>query len=416
MTIDYAQRVVQWIEQLGSISEESGRLTRRFATGAMQRANAAVADWMGGAGMTMRQDNIGNLWGRYEADRPDAPTLLLGSHLDTVRDAGKWDGPLGVLVALACVQHLHDQHQRLPFALEIIAFADEEGLRYHTTYLGSSVVTGTFDRAYLEQRDADGITMLDAIRVFGGDPEALTHDKRAANDLLGYLEVHMEQGPVLEARALPVGVVTAISGQSRFNVRFRGEAGHAGTVPMDGRHDALCAAAEFVLQAEALARAMASVVATVGQLAVQPGASNVIPGLVTLSLDVRHADDAVLEQACQQLYVQAKAIAQKRGMTLVWNVVQQTNAVPCSSELRAVLAQAIRTCGHPVIELASGAGHDAAVMARLSSMAMLFVRCRGGISHNPAEYVAVDDVAAAINVLGQVFELLAQTVVRDHSA
>src|SRR5689334_4950019 len=272
-----ARKIMVRCEILAGISEEDGCLTRPFLCDAMRRATAEVADWMRDAGMTVRRDNIGNLIGRYEADRSPARTLILGSHLDTVRDAGKYDGPLGVLIALAALEHLHERDERLPFAVEVMAFADEEGLRYHTAYLGSKVVAGTFDHAYLYLTDAAGIPMGEAIRAAGGDPDALAGDKRASNDLLGYCEVHIEQGPVLEAHNLPVGVVTAIAGQSRIEVRFMGQAGHAGTVPMSGRRDALAAAAEFVLAVEAHARAQAGMVATVGQIGVQPGASNVVP-------------------------------------------------------------------------------------------------------------------------------------------
>jgi allantoate deiminase len=404
----YTRAVMEWADILGDYSEERDRLTRRFATAAMRQADDAVAAWMRGAGMAVRLDNIGNLIGRYEANHDGAKTLLLGSHLDTVRGAGKYDGPLGVLLALACVQRLHDRNERLPFAIEILGFADEEGVRYHTGYLGSTVVAGTFDPAYLELLDADSISMREAIMGFGGDPDALAGDRRDSSDLLGYLEVHIEQGPVLEAHDLPVGVVTAIQGQSRFAASFGGEAGHAGTVPMALRRDALCAAAEVVLAVEALARQTPGLVATVGQLTVQPGASNVIPGQVMLSLDVRHQDDAVRAQTCQQLHAQATHIAETRRVAADWQLVQEHSAVPCSPELSGLLAQAITTWGCPVERLPSGAGHDAAVMAAIVPIAMLFVRCKGGISHNPAESVTVEDVAVAIEVVNQFWTLLAQ--------
>lgn len=407
MTADvYARTVMEQIECLARFSEEPDRLTRRFATRALREASQVVAEWMRGAGMAVRQDNIGNVIGRYDAERADANTLLLGSHLDTVRDAGKYDGLLGVLVALAVVQRLHNRGQRLPFAIEVLAFADEEGVRYHTAYLGSKVVAGTFDPAYLDLRDDDGISMHEAISSFGGDPTALPADRRDRHDLIGYLEVHIEQGPVLEARDLPVGVVTAIAAQSRFTINFTGEAGHAGTVPMALRHDALCVAAEFVLAAEALAQQTPGLVATVGQLAVQPGASNVIPGRVTLSLDVRQQDDGLCKQACAQLRKQASQIAERRRVQFDWHLVQEHDAVPCSPDLADRLAEAIAAAGYSVERLPSGAGHDAVTMAELTSVAMLFVRCRGGISHNPAESVAESDVAVAIEVVERFLELL----------
>lgn len=408
MSIDFAQTVMQRCDALARFSEEPGQITRRFATPALAQANAAVAEWMRAAGMTARVDAVGNLVGRYAADRADAPTLLLGSHLDSVRDAGRYDGPLGVLVALACIERLHAQGRRMPFAIELYGFADEEGVRYHTTYLGSTVVAGTFDAANLARLDANGVSMADAIRAFGGDPAALARARRGAEGLLGYCEVHIEQGPVLEARDLPVGVVTAIAGQSRLSVGFTGMAGHAGTVPMDMRRDALCAAAELVLAVEAQGRGTPGLVATVGQLSVQPGASNVVPGQVSMSLDVRHQDDQMRAQALAQLKARAEQIAATREVALSWQLVQQHGAVPCDPALSARLAQAIEAQGYPAPALPSGAGHDAAIMAGLAPMAMLFIRCKGGISHNPAESVAPADVAVAIETLGRFLDLLAE--------
>ena len=403
---NYAQTVMERCDILAGCSEEPHRLTRRFATPAMRQAQEQVASWMRAAGMTARRDNIGNLIGRYEAARPGAPALLLGSHLDTVRDAGKYDGPLGVLVALAAIQRLHDQGQRLPYALELLAFADEEGLRYGTAYLGSAAVAGAFDPGDLRRVDADGIAMAEAIRIFGGDPDAIAADRRRPDDLLGYCEVHIEQGPVLEARGLPVGVVSAIAGQSRIDVTFRGTAAHAGTVPLELRRDALCAAAEFVLAVESLARSRQGLVATVGQIAAEPEASNVIPGLATLSLDVRHQNDAARDEACRHLHQQVAEIGERRGIATDWCPVQEHRTGPCAPQLTRPFEEAIAAQGYPVVALPSGAGHDAAVLAALTGVAMLFVRCRGGISHHPDESVTVEDVAVALDVLRRFFTLL----------
>lgn len=394
-----AETVMQRIATLARYSEEPQRLTRRFATTALREAQAQVEVWMRTAGMSARRDAVGNLIGRYPASRPDAPCLLLGSHLDSVRDAGNFDGPLGVLVALALVERLHQRGQRLPFAIDVLAFADEEGLRYGTAYLGSKAVAGSFDPAYLARTDDDGISMADAIRHFDGDPGALLDARYAAETVLGYCEVHIEQGPVLEAEDLPVGVVTAIVGQSRITVSFTGMAGHAGTVPMALRHDALCAAAEFVLRVEQAGREQPGLVATVGELMVQPGASNVIPGAVELSLDVRHHDDATRACARDWLQAQAEAIGGARQVTSGWSVVQETASVPCAAELTDQLAQAVVDAGYPPHRLVSGAGHDAVALAELTGIAMLFVRCKRGISHNPAESAATEDVAVAIMVL-----------------
>jgi len=374
----------------------------------MQQVNETVKTWMHAAGMNVEQDNIGNLIGRYEASRADAKTLLLGSHLDTVRDAGKYDGPLGVMIALACVERLSARQMRLPFAIEVLAFADEEGLRYNNAYLGSKCMIGTLDPNVLHLTDTDGITMAEAIRSFGGDPdpESLRIARWHSDELLGYCEVHIEQGPVLEARNLPVGVVTAISGQDRLSVSFTGEAGHAGTVPMSLRHDALCAAAEFVLCVETLARSLPGVVATVGQASVQPGASNVIPGKVTLSLDVRHQENEVRELVNDQLEEMAREICDTRELSLDWQLLQEHKTIPCAPGLTKLLEQAIEDLNYPLLSLPSGAGHDGVTLSELTNIAMLFVRCRGGISHNPAESVTDEDVDVALHVLEQFILLL----------
>jgi allantoate deiminase len=448
---DSARLVMERCDILGGYSEEPDRLTRRYGTEPMRQANAAVAEWMREAGMETRQDAIGNLIGRYEGSSPDAKTFLLGSHLDTVRDAGKYDGPLGVMVALACVERLHARGERLPCALEVYAFADEEGLRYHTAYLGSSVAAGSFDPAVLAREDAAGVSLAEAIRAFGGDPDRLPESARRPDELLGYAEVHIEQGPVLEERGYPVGLVSAIQGQTRIAVTFTGEAGHAGTVPMWMRRDALCAAAEMVLAAETLAKGavgakgpyaagsltlgslfvaefgapitgnppfgghppyIENFLATVGQLTVEPGASNVIPGRVTLSLDVRHSDDKVRVKACDNLERRAREIAGRRGLRLDWRVTQETATVTCSKRPTKLLRQAIESQPALVQTLPSGAGHDAAIMSQIAEIAMLFVRCERGISHSPAEAVALEDVATAVEVTERFLALLAKDVAK----
>jgi allantoate deiminase len=403
-----AATALERCDRLAACTEEPGRLTRRFATPALAAAGDLVAGWMRRAGMSTRRDAIGNVVGRFEPEGGAAATLLMGSHLDTVRDAGRYDGMLGVLVAIACVQRLRDDGRGIPFAIEVMGFADEEGVRYGTAYLGSSVVAGTFDPAVLDRRDGDGIRVGDAIATFGGDVAALPGARRDPADLLGYIEVHIEQGPVLEAEDLPVGVVTGIAGQTRSEVVFEGVAGHAGTVPMSLRRDALAGAADWMGAVEACARAQEGLVATVGQIAVDPGASNVIPARAALSVDVRHIDDGVREAACADVHARADAIARARGLQVAWRPVQETGAVVCAPALTGVLEAAVADAGLRVARLASGAGHDAAVMSRLTDVGMLFVRCARGISHNPAEAVAAADVAVAIDVAGRVLDRLAR--------
>lgn len=398
--------VIERCQYLARCTDEPGAITRPFGSEAMRCAQERVGEWMREAGMTVRRDNVGNLRGRYEGSADAA--LLLGSHLDSVRDAGKYDGPLGVITAIAAIQRLHDTGRRLPFAIEVLAFADEEGLRFGSTYLGSRAVAGTFDVPDLDRSDSGGVTMREAIRAFGGDPDRIDEDRWYGGSPLGYVEVHIEQGPLLEARGLPVGVVTAIAGQDRHTLTFKGEAGHAGTVPMDRRRDALVAAANFVQAVAGHAEGHLGLVATVGQLTVRPGVTNVIPGEVTLSLDVRHADDAQRILASKRLFELAAEIGKHRHIAVETSHVTDNATTPCSRRLTALLTRAIEDLDHPVVELVSGAGHDAVAMSALTEVAMLFVRCKGGVSHNPAESVTTEDVAVAIDVLGRFLELLAQ--------
>jgi allantoate deiminase len=422
-----ARTVLERCDRLSHCSEEPGRLTRRFATPALEQARALVEEWMREAGLATRRDALGNLFGRRSGPGGGERALMLGSHLDTVRDAGRYDGPLGVLVAIACAAQLRER--QLPFGLEVAAFADEEGVRYGTCYLGSSVPAGRFEDAWLERADGDGVTLADAVRGWGGDPAAIAAGGRRPEELLGYAEVHIEQGPVLDDRGLPLGVVTGIAGQTRARVSFTGRAGHAGTTPMEGRRDALAAAAEWIVAVEAEARGRrriaargdargrqgpgpgadghAGLVATVGEIAVEPGAPNVIPGGVIASLNVRHPDDAAREQAVAALREQAARIGAARKVNIGWEEIQSAPAILCSPELTEELAAAAADAGRPAPRLASGAGHDTAMMAAVTPVAMLFVRCAGGVSHHPDESVREEDVAVAIDVTTRFVERLA---------
>ena len=392
-----ADEVLARCDVLARSSEVPGKLTRTCLCDAMHEVHARLADWMRQAGMAVRLDAAGNLVGHCEAARADGATFLIGSHLDTVPDAGKYDGVLGVLLGVAAVQALGGR--RLPFAIDVLGFCEEEGIRFRTPYLGSLAVCGRLDGAILERVDGNGVSLAEAQRRFGLDPARLADAAYPPGKVLGYLEAHIEQGPALDTLQLPLGVVEAIVGQSRCWLRFVGEAGHAGTLPMELRRDALAAAAEFVLTVEGHARSVDGLRATVGSLAVEPDAANVVAGLVRLSLDVRHPQDQVREQATAALLEQAAAIAGRRGVALQIDPLQSHAAVPTDPRLTELLAQSVAAAGYPVHRLVSGAGHDAAVMAAVAPMTMLFVRSPGGVSHHPAESVIPGDVTAALEVM-----------------
>ena len=394
-----AERIMQRIQQLAAISEDANGVTRTFGTPAFLEGRALVQRWLEAAGLPTRVDSIGNLRARLASSNPAAKTFVLASHIDTVVNAGKFDGPLGVLMGLDLLESLIDQKAALPFHIELIAFSDEEGVRFHTTYLGSKVVTGAFDQALLARCDAAGISLAQAIGAMGGNAGQLAQDAIPAAEWLGYFETHIEQGPVLWGCNVPVALVTAIAGQRRVELTFRGMAGHAGTVPMAMRQDALCAAAEFVLTAEQFAQVHGQgLVATVGKLAVAHAASNVIPGEVTCSLDLRSPDEQQLAQAYEFLRSHAEASALHRNVMLDWQLVQQTAPVACDAGLNTLLAQAIAASGHETISLVSGAGHDAVPVSFVAPATMLFIRCYKGISHNPLENVELTDLTAAVAV------------------
>jgi allantoate deiminase len=352
---------------------------------------------MRNAGMQVRIDAIGNIIGHYAGQQPAAPLFLIGSHLDSVLDAGRYDGILGVLLGVATVQAL--QGKRLPFALEVLGFAEEEGIRYRSAYLGSKAVCGCFEPALLDLTDKAGVSMAQAMRAFGLDPTRLPSAAYPPGKVRGYLETHIEQGPVLESRGLALGGVEAIVGQSRYWLGFEGKAGHAVTLPMDMRQDALTAAAEFIVAVEQYARSAEGMRATVGTLIVEPGAVNVVPGAARLSLDLRHHQDAVRVEATRALLEQARTIGHRRGVRIRIDHEELHPAVPTDPRLTDLLVQAAESTGNAPLRMVSGAGHDAAVMARLAPMTMLFVRSPGGISHNPAEAVLLEDVQAALETM-----------------
>src|ERR1700704_5274001 len=397
--------IVGRVNELAAISELPEHLTRIFLTEQHRAAADLIQSWMRDAGMRAHLDAIGNVCGRYEGERPGLPCLMLGLHYDTVRDAGKWDGPLGLITAISCVADLHRRGQRLPFAIEVTGFADEEGVRFASTLLGSRAVAGSFDESVLGVKDGAGISMRDALSQFGLDPDHIGAAARARSELLGYVELHIEQGPVLESQDLPVGVVTAISGATRLAASLTGMAGHAGTVPMPLRRDALAGAAECIVAIEEFCRTdQGGLVGTVGYINAMPGATNVIPGRVSFTIDMRAASDAHRRKAVADIVRQIEKIARRRELALQIDVTHENRTVPCAPWLKAQVAEAIAAEGFRVFELPSGAGHDGMAMIDIADVGMVFVRCRGGVSHHPDEHVDTPDADAGARVLLRLIE------------
>ncbi|MFC0181361.1 allantoate deiminase [Pseudarcicella hirudinis] len=394
-----AEKVMNRINRLASVSEEPGVITRTFGTKAFLEGRALVKTWMNEAGLETNVDQIGNVRGKLRSDNPEARTFVIASHIDTVVNAGKFDGPLGVLMGLDLLEQLILHKVQLPFHIELIAFSDEEGVRFHTTFLGSKAVTGAFDYLLLEKKDEKGIALKEVIYEMGGDAGKIAEDMIPVENWLGYFEMHIEQGPVLYERNIPAAIVTGIAGQKRIELGFTGFAGHAGTVPMNMRKDALCNAAEVVLAIEKYALENgAEIVATVGKLQVVNAASNVIPGEVICSLDLRSADNEKLEQAYDELKSICETISAKRKIAMSWQLIQETAPVICDTGMNELLESAIRDAGYEVIKLVSGAGHDAVPVSLVAPVTMLFIRCFQGISHNPLENVAMEDLASAIEI------------------
>lgn len=399
-TPQLGQTMMAWCEQLASWSDEPHALTCAYLTDSHQKTAAHIASLMRAAGMQAHIDAVGNVVGRYVSDDANAKTLLTGSHYDTVRNGGKYDGREGILLPIAVVQHLHARGEKLPFHLEIIGFAEEEGVRFKSTFLGSTAVTGRFDMALLDKTDADGVTMRAALQAAGHAEADIAAIARNPADVLGFIEIHIEQGPVLLQRDLPVGIVTSIAGSCRYLLELRGVASHAGTTPMDMRRDAATAAAELVLLVEQRCANHGSLVGTVGQLAVPNGSVNVIPGRCQLSLDIRAADDATRDAAVADILEGAAAICARRGIELHTELLVRAAAAPCAPWLMEQFSAATARAGVTPFALPSGAGHDAMAMAAMTDVAMLFTRCgNGGISHNPLEVMTADDAEISAQVL-----------------
>ncbi|HEV2611017.1 MAG TPA: allantoate amidohydrolase [Noviherbaspirillum sp.] len=396
---EFGGEILARADMLAQWSDDESALTCAYMTEAHRRVAAQLAQWMRDAGMQVAVDAVGNVVGRYLSDDPDAKTLITGSHYDTVRNAGKYDGREGILLPITAVRHLYERGEKLPFHLEVIGFAEEEGVRFQSTFLGSSAVAGLFDMALLDRSDAAGITMRDALQAAGHEPGAIPALARDPSGLLGFIEVHIEQGPVLLEQGLPVGVVTSIAGSNRYLLDLAGTAGHAGTTPMTMRKDAAAAAAEIVLYVERRCSREPALVGTVGQLQVPEGSVNVIPGACRLSLDIRAADDAVREAAVADVLKEIEAVCARRRIDFELTPIVSAQAAPCAPWLMEQLEAAVARHGVPPLRLPSGAGHDAMMMARITDVAMLFTRCgNGGISHHPLETMTADDADLSCRV------------------
>ena len=396
-TAGAARRMMARLDDFCAFTDEPGKLTRLYLQPSYRAACEQFAAWATAAGMNAHIDPVGNVRARYEGRTEHAPALMIGSHIDTVRDAGRYDGNLGALAGLAVVEQLHEKGVRLDHALEVVAFGDEEGVRFSTAMTGSRALAGVLSASAMDARDRDGVTLGEALTAFGGDPERAYTSR--ARDVAAFVELHIEQGPVLEAKGLALGVVEAINGATRMLVTVTGLAGHAGCVPMELRRDAVAAAAEMILAVEARGQKEPDLVATVGRLEVEPGAVNVIPGLARFSLDVRAPRDEWRRRAVSDIHAACVEIAARRNVASVFLPVHEAPAYICDPSLAAGLDRALADMALPAFRLPSGAGHDTMVMGGLCPSAMLFVRCKGGISHNPAESITPEDGALALEAL-----------------
>jgi hydantoinase/carbamoylase family amidase len=401
----YGTELMRQADVLALFSEDPPQITRIYLSEQHKQAGEYLIGLMRRAGMTAGCDALGNIVGRYEAADPNAPVVMTGSHQDSVRNAGKYDGLFGIITAIACVKDLHDRGKRLPYTLEVVGFCDEEGVRFGATLIGSKAMAGSFEPAWLDNTDDKGVTMRQALIDFGGNPGGWQDVDRHGKNVVAYVESHIEQGPVLLNDGLPVGVVTAIAGASRLRVRVTGLAGHAGTVPMGSRQDALTAASEMVLFVERYCEGKPGLVGTVGKMAVLPGAINVIPQDVEFTIDVRSGDDALRREAVTAFQSGFDDIAKRRNVTVSAAPFYAANAAPCDAALQEAFARAIAAHGIKLRHLPSGAGHDAMVFPALAPTAMLFVRCgNNGISHHPDETMTAEDADIATSVLLHFFE------------
>jgi allantoate deiminase len=397
-----ATSIIARCREIAACTEVPGEITRRFLTPPMHDVHTLLRKWMEAVGMTVHIDAIGNIRGLLQSHIPQASRLVIGSHLDTVPNAGAFDGILGVVLGISLVEELNGR--QLPFSIEVIGFSEEEGVRFSKPFLGSLAVMGKLDEETLQRKDQHGVSIVDAIANYGLDP---THLPAAvlSDDVFAYLEFHIEQGPLLETEDASLGIVEALVGQTRMQFIFDGQANHAGTTPMHLRRDAMAAAAKWIVAVEEYATSHEGLVATIGKLEPFPGAGNVIAGRVKASLDVRHAQDETRHAAVTALIDRATSIAAERGIKITTHIELEQPAVPLDPHLTTLLHNSAAKVGFPNRRMTSGAGHDAMILAPTIPSAMLFLRSPGGLSHHPDEAVLPQDVEAA---LATAMEFLAQ--------
>lgn len=402
LAVDYAllgRVILERAETLALHSEHHGMVTRTYLTAAHRGAGLQIAEWMREAGMAVRRDASGNIIGRYEGTDPLGAIVMTGSHFDTVRNGGKYDGPLGILLPIACISEWNQLGKRFVFPIEVVAFCEEEGVRFKAPLLGSRAIAGSFEKHVLDNVDDEGITMREAMLAEGLDPAQLPFAAKSKDSIAAYVEVHIEQGPVLLEEDRALGVVTAISGATRFMLELEGVAGHAGTVPMPSRHDAMMAGAEIALYIEQRCKVSSGLVGTVGQFNVPNGAGNVIPGRAVMSIDIRAGEDGLRNSAVDDIQTEIAHICTRRGVNATIKKTYEAASVACAAWLQKRLTDSMQRNGCAPRSLPSGAGHDGMVIAAIAPMAMLFVRCgNGGISHNPRETMTADDAALAAQV------------------
>ncbi|MXN64625.1 allantoate amidohydrolase [Stappia sp. GBMRC 2046] len=402
-TYELGETASRLIDDLSRISADEDKLTRLYLTPEHRKAADLVGEWMRQAGLEVTEDSLGTVRGRLSSPSTanSKKRLLIGSHIDTVIDGGKFDGSLGVICAILAAREIRKRGMELPFDIDVLAFGDEEGVRFPTTLLSSSALAGTVPPGELDACDSDGISVAAALREFGGDPENIGGIKEDPDKVIGYLEVHIEQGPVLENEELPIGIVTSLAGAERHWITVQGEAGHAGTVPMDIRRDALSVAADLIGAIEVAAKSAKrdSVVATIGSLEVSPGAVNVIPAEVKMTLDLRAAREEPRAAAIEAIKAEAARISEKRGCRIEFDQFHEVKTSPCAQVFQDAAERAIASMNIRPHRLMSGAGHDGQAMKALTEIGMLFVRCRNGISHNPAEHVSVEDMGVAVEAM-----------------